>query len=235
MPYTWRSTTDYLTVCHTQIPTFVLGLGSIVSRLRSDVIFGLCFFTTRIVYHIVLAVSLAVQHDAIGGSFGPAIIMAGIFPLHAFWFVGCIKGFLKRAKTVEKSVPVTRLPINTISSPGTPLLHPFPDSVVTVVLIERLIMPGAPGPVSSYASRASLARRRTALRMAVRARWDQLKLWKASGRLSEMQRRVRDALPGRERVYQYVGLERHPYSVSLLPSVQGLEYIGEDASLSPVS
>jgi len=114
-----------------EIPTFVLGLGSIISRLRSDVIFALCFFTTRIVYHIVLAVSLAIQHDAIGGSFVPAIIMAGIFPLHAFWFVGCIKGFLERAKTVEKSVPVTRLPINTISSP------------------ERLIVPGVSGPVSS--------------------------------------------------------------------------------------
>jgi len=126
-------------------------------------------------------------------------------------------GEAERAKTVEKSVPVTRLPINTISSP------------------ERLIVPGVSGPVSSYASRASLARRRTALRIAVRARWDQLKLWKASGRLSEMQRRVRDALPGRERVYQYVGLERHPYSVSLLPSEQGLVCVGEDASYSPVS
>jgi hypothetical protein len=198
-------------------------------RLRSDVFFAFCFFTTRIVYHIVLGVTLAIQrHDATGGSFVPAIIMAAIFPLHAFWFIGCLKGFLKRAKTVEKSVPVTKLPINTISSSGTSFSHPFPDSVVIVVPIERLITPSVSGPVSLYASRTSLARRRTTLRMAVRARWDQLKLWKASGRLSEMQRRVREALPGRERVYQYVGLER-------APSEQGLECVGEDASLSPVS
>lgn len=228
MPCTWRSETDSLTV-PTQIPTFVLALGSIVPRLRSDIFFSLCFFTTRIVYHIVLGVSLAIQrHDATGGSFVPAIIMAAIFPLHAFWFVGCLKGFLKRAKIAEKSVPVTKLPVNTISSPGTSFSHPFPESVVIVVLIERLITPSVSGPVSLYASRASLARRRTALRMAVRARWDQLKLWKANGRLSEMQRRVREALPGRERVYQYVGLER-------IPSELGLEYVGEDASLSPVS
>jgi hypothetical protein len=180
-------------------------------RLRSDVFFAFCFFTTRIVYHIVLGVTLAIQrHDATGGSFVPAIIMAAIFPLHAFWFIGCLKGFLKRARTVEKSVPVTKFPINIISSS------------------ERLITPSVSGPVPLYSSRTSLARRRTTLRMAVRARWDQLKLWKASGRLSEMQRRVREALPGRERVYQYVGLER-------APSEQGLECVGEDPSLSPVS
>jgi len=99
-------------------------------------------------------------------------------------------------------------------------------------LIERPITPNISVPIPLYASRASLARRRTALRMAVRARWDQLNLWKASGRLSEMQRRVRAALPGRERVYQYVGLEGGTYSVLSVP----LEHASlEGASSSPLS
>lgn len=60
----------------------------------------------------------------------------------------------------------------------------------------------------AYATRMSiLSRRRTSLRVAMRTRWDQLGLWGAGGRLSEMQCRVRAALPARERVYEYVGLE----------------------------
>ncbi|KAG6369286.1 hypothetical protein JVT61DRAFT_15498 [Boletus reticuloceps] len=199
-----------------EIPTFVLALGSLMPRLRSDVFFAVCFFVTRIALHVALCVSLVAQRkDVTNGSFGPAIIMACIFPLHVHWFSGCLKGFLKRGNTVEKSVPVTKQPVNTISSP------------------ERLITPSISGPIPLYASRALLARRRTALRMAVRARWNQFKLWKAGGRLSEMQRRVRAALPGRDRVYEYVGLEDG--GASTAPSVRGLEYVREDASLSSVS
>lgn len=107
--------------------------------------------------------------------------------------------------------------------------------VFLTVHIERPVTPSISVPVSLYASRASLARRRTALRMAVRARWDQLKLWKAGGRLSDMQRRVRAALPGRERVYQYVGLETDRYTVPSVPPEQGLEYLIGETSLSPLS
>lgn len=220
----------------TQIPTFILAVGSIVPRLRSDVLFALCFFSTRITFHIILFASLAIQrHDVTNGSFGPAIVMACIFPLHAFWFSGCIKGFLKQAKTVEKSVPLTKPPVNITPQTGTQFSHAFPGYVKIVVFTERPITPSIHGPASLYASRASLARRRTALRMAMRARWDQLGLWKAGGRLSEMQRRVRAALPGRDRVYQYVGLEGHRYSVSSIPSQQGPEFSGEDAMPFPIS
>ena len=103
-----------------------------------------------------------------------------------------------------------------------------------IVLIERPITPSISGPATLYASRASLARRRTALRVAMRARWDQLKLWKDSGRLIDMQRRVRAALPGRERVYEYVGLETGRYNVSSVPAEQGLDHLGEVASSSPL-
>ncbi|KAN0082344.1 hypothetical protein V8E55_008139 [Tylopilus felleus] len=198
-----------------EIPTFVLALGSIMPRLRSDVFFAVCFFTTRIAFHIALCSSLVIQRNEVtNGSLGPAIIMACIFPLHAYWFTGCLKGFIKRAEVVEKSVPATKVPTNAVSSPGRP---------ITLSISA---------PVSLYASRASLARRRTALRMAVRARWDQFKLWRASGRFSEMQRRVRAALPGRERVYQYVGLDGRGDDVS---SEQGVEHVREDVSSTALS
>lgn len=221
----------------TQIPTFVLAVGSIIPHLRSDVFFALCFFVTRIAFHVTLSASLITQrHDITNGSFGPAIIMACIFPLHTFWFSGCIKGFLKRAKTVEKSVPLSKPLVNTTSHPGTSFSHVRPVCAVIVMLyVERLITPSVSGPISIHASRASLARRRTALRMAMRARWDQLGLWKAGGRLNEMQRRVRAALPGRDRVYQYVGLESRWHHVSSIPLEQGLEGVRGDLTSSPVS
>ena len=89
-------------------------------QLRSDIFFGISFFTTRIALHITVCVSLVIQrYDVTNGSFGPAIIMACIFPLHAYWFSGFIKGLLKRAAIEEKSVPVAKLPVNTVSPPGT--------------------------------------------------------------------------------------------------------------------
>jgi len=201
-----------------EIPTFVLALGSIIPRFRSDAIFAVSFFATRIALHIVFGVTLALQrHEVANGSFGPAIIMGCILPLHAHWFTGCIKGLLKKYKAAQQPAPVAKLPVNTVSLP------------------ERVITPSTSVPVALYTSRVSLARRRTALRMAVRARWDQLKLWKASGRLSDMQRRVRAALPGRERVYQYVGLEMGPYLLPSAPPEQGLEYLGGETSSTPLS
>lgn len=209
-----------------QIPTLILALGSIAPRLRSDIIFSVSFFTTRIVLHIALCISLILQRwDVTNGSFGPAIVMACILPLHAHWFTGCIKGLLKQAKAAEKSVPV-KLPVNIISLPGTSRVRIRLLIGLSSLSSERPITPSVSVPVALYTSRASLARRRTALRMAVRARWDQLKLWKTSGRFNDMQRRVRAALPARDRVYQYVGLE----TMSAAPAEQGLEYVRDEAS-----
>lgn len=110
-----------------QVPTFVLAVGSLVPHLRSDAFFAVCFFLTRIALHIALSVSLVIQrHEVTNGSFGPAIITACIFPLHAYWFSGCLKGFYKRAKVVEASAPTAKASVNTISSPGMLFSHPFP-------------------------------------------------------------------------------------------------------------
>ncbi|KIJ60863.1 hypothetical protein HYDPIDRAFT_116731 [Hydnomerulius pinastri MD-312] len=179
-----------------EVPTFVLAVASLDARLRSDVLFAVSFFTTRIALHVALGVSLALnRQDVTDGSLGPSVIMACIFPLHAFWFAGCLKGFFKRAKSQSPSPAVSHDPVIRPASlpPGRPSTP----------------IPSAPGSYPAmYMARSSiLSRRRSSLRLAMRTRWDQLGLWKAGGRLNEMQRRVRAAFPARESVYEYVGLE----------------------------
>lgn len=83
-----------------EVPTFILAIASLNPRFRSDVIFALSFFATRIILHLFLCASMVVsRHDVTNDSYGPGVIMACIFPLHAFWFYGCLKGFAKRAKS----------------------------------------------------------------------------------------------------------------------------------------
>ncbi|KIJ16003.1 hypothetical protein PAXINDRAFT_168656, partial [Paxillus involutus ATCC 200175] len=146
-----------------EIPTFILALASVNARLRSDVLFAVCFFITRIALHAVLAASLIVQRkDVVGGSIYPGIIMACIFPLHAHWFSGCIKGFIKRAE-IRRPVPDTKT-VNPRSVPERPS---------TPTLSSPMSHSSMYGPRSSI-----LSRRRGSLRVAMRARWDQLGLWR---------------------------------------------------------
>ncbi|KAG1856372.1 hypothetical protein DFJ58DRAFT_784822 [Suillus subalutaceus] len=148
-----------------EVPTFVLAIASLNPRFRSDVIFALS------------------RHSVTNDSFGPGVIMACIFPLHAFWFYGCLKGFVKRAKPV-KPQPVKQGTVTTSPSPS--------------------------GFTSLRARSWTLPRRRGSLRQAVRA-WDRFELRNAAGRFGDVQRRLRASLPvARERVYAYVGLEWPP-------------------------
>ncbi|KAF9233629.1 hypothetical protein BU15DRAFT_90269 [Melanogaster broomeanus] len=194
-----------------EIPTFVLAVASIDTRMRSDALFAVSFFITRIVLHAVIAVSLVVQRqDVTGGSLGPGVIMACIFPLHAHWFSGSVKSFIKRAKTQRRvSGPKVVNPAPSPDRPGTPTL----SSPVSYA--------------SSHASRSSILSRR---RASLRARWDQLGLWKAGGRLNDVQRRVRAVLPARERVYEYVGWENRRGIVTLTPVTLVLDNDGVDGA-----
>jgi hypothetical protein len=84
-----------------QLPTFILSFTVLVPSLRSNVLFALCFFSTRILLHIILFFSYLPKQVRIattGGSILPATILAAVFPLHAMWFRGCINGFIRRAK-----------------------------------------------------------------------------------------------------------------------------------------
>jgi hypothetical protein len=91
-----------------QIPTSIFAIATFYPQLRSDILFTAAFFTTRILFHVVLLVSYLFEDtrkQATGGSFLPAIIFAMVLPLHIMWFVGCIKGFLRRTAQKPSVTP----------------------------------------------------------------------------------------------------------------------------------
>ncbi|TFK47417.1 hypothetical protein OE88DRAFT_1608767, partial [Heliocybe sulcata] len=82
-----------------ELPTFILSIASLNPALRSNVTFAVSFFATRIVLHVVLIVSYLLPYNRVNatqGSFIPAALLSLIFPMHAVWFAGCVKGFIKR-------------------------------------------------------------------------------------------------------------------------------------------
>jgi hypothetical protein len=79
--------------CLEELPTLILGVGSIVPALRSDMGFGASFFVLRIVYHgFLMSQSLYVRVDPIqSGLFGLTMIM------HFFWFKGWVVSMLGKS------------------------------------------------------------------------------------------------------------------------------------------
>lgn len=64
-----------------ELPTILLSIGSYNKEYRSDNLFGLTFFLTRIVYHIVLTWLL--RNDTVIVTFSMMVL-----PLHVYWFYG---------------------------------------------------------------------------------------------------------------------------------------------------
>lgn|ERR1700722_4693674 len=98
----------YILIGNTQLPTFVLSFTILNPRFRSNVLFAISFFLTRIVLHIILCISYLLPQNrahATGGSFLPSTVLTVVFPLHAMWFHGCIQGFIKRAQNATSTNP----------------------------------------------------------------------------------------------------------------------------------
>ncbi|KAL0071114.1 hypothetical protein AAF712_001672 [Marasmius tenuissimus] len=89
-----------------EFPTFILGLSILAPKTRSNVLFAVVFFLTRILFHIILAITYAlpdVRQHVTRGSFAISGILLGVLPLHVSWFVGCLKGFVRRAKKAREA------------------------------------------------------------------------------------------------------------------------------------
>ncbi|KAJ6586693.1 hypothetical protein B0H10DRAFT_2335008 [Mycena sp. CBHHK59/15] len=80
-----------------ELPTLLLGVGTLIPRLRYNTLFAASFLATRIILHLVLLAAYADPAARPGGSLVPAGILASVFPLHAMWFAGCVRGFVRRA------------------------------------------------------------------------------------------------------------------------------------------
>ncbi|KAF7322772.1 hypothetical protein HMN09_00056500 [Mycena chlorophos] len=86
-----------------ELPTFLLGIGTLFPQARSNRLFTGTFFTTRILMHtILIAQFFATRPD---GSLVPALVLCGVFPLHVLWFVACIKGIIRRVKARRLLAP----------------------------------------------------------------------------------------------------------------------------------
>jgi len=101
---------DHSLVSTVQLPNFLLAISSLYSRLRSNIASAVVFFVTRILLHVIWCISYCIPTNRIhttGGSILPSVMLASVFPLHALWFRGCVKGFIKRHK--EDRAPVAKV------------------------------------------------------------------------------------------------------------------------------
>ncbi|KAJ6452119.1 hypothetical protein C8R45DRAFT_848006 [Mycena sanguinolenta] len=94
-----------------ELPTFILGLSTLVPRWRSNVLFAVTFGGTQIAFHLVPLYGLAMcvsssyfpwqLADARGRVRElrtPVMILTLVFSPHAMWFRGCITTFVRRHK-----------------------------------------------------------------------------------------------------------------------------------------
>jgi len=201
-----------------EIPTFVLGISSLYPQLRNNVMFAVTFFATRIVLHAVLAFSYYSFENRLAttdGSLVPAFILALIFPLHLTWFAGCIKGFIRRAASRRiESTPTPRVVSLNIERAVPPERHISP-----VAAGSRTVSKPSEVPLSYVPERPSevsppfkirLSHRRKSFERAVRSLQLDFLVLPSSSTLSaskvSFSGKVAEYLPGREAVYDYVGL-----------------------------
>lgn len=78
----------YLLHMMSELPTFLLSIGSFDSSLRNDNLFGLTFFLTRVLYHAILVFIFRENKVILG--FGLAAL-----GLHVYWFYGWFKKYGK--------------------------------------------------------------------------------------------------------------------------------------------
>jgi hypothetical protein len=76
----------YLLMMLSEIPTFILALGSFDSQFRNDQLFGITFLLTRIVYHIILTWTFR-KHSMY------LYLSLAALCLHLYWFYGWIKKY----------------------------------------------------------------------------------------------------------------------------------------------
>ena len=98
-----------------EIPTFLLSLGSFDSYFRNDSLFGITFFITRIIYHIILTWIFR-KHSSV------LFISLSALGLHLYWFYTWFKKYgsslifkkkepsskIKIIKKVNKKISETR-------------------------------------------------------------------------------------------------------------------------------
>ncbi|KAJ3732748.1 hypothetical protein DFJ43DRAFT_294076 [Lentinula guzmanii] len=157
-----------------EFPTFVLGIATLFPKLRSNVFFAVSFFLTRILFHVVICIAYFLPNNrplapsaatavstftsssfsmtavaAPIGSIAPAVLLTCVFPMHASWFLGCLKGFKKRAKLRREAEKASRSAVSIVS------LDIFSASVTDANLVHKstpVIEPATSAPLAKASS-----------------------------------------------------------------------------------
>jgi hypothetical protein len=159
---------------------------------------------TRIMFHVILGVSYLFCENrvhATGGSFLPAAILGLIFPLHVSWFVGCVRGFVRRAAQKRSTQPVPGI----VPVARTTVTVATPESVITAVHnTEPSELPHVPRRVPSRL-RHSLSLKLLHRRQLFERIFGTFRPASRSAREWIRSTRVYSLLPSREVVFDYVG------------------------------
>ena len=89
----------FLIGCVEELPTFILGFGSVFPAWRLDIGFGVSFFLLRVIFHgcILVQSFLANVHPLVTGLCCLTMVM------HIFWFRGWVVSYLKKKPSVRKN------------------------------------------------------------------------------------------------------------------------------------
>lgn len=89
-------------MCIEEIPTAILGLGSIFPSLRSDWGFGLTFIPTRVIFHgYFTSYAFYMYYQNIGLNIHIPVLYGLTFVMYASWAHGWIQMMLKKGKKKE--------------------------------------------------------------------------------------------------------------------------------------
>jgi len=221
-----RSWTHIFCLCAAmEVPTFFLGFMTLHPDFRSNIAFAVAFFLTRILFHVILCISYFLHDNrtqTTGGSYLPSLLLATIFPLHAMWFYGCVKGFFRRAS--ERHTPISTideldiLPVDRKVSSSPPETQSKragrsrPSSRVIDSPHNAISTDTTPSPTfSTYDSKlehSKLRSRRFYSRSVSLSSNDS-----RSSVTGKLRTKLYASLPNREVVFDYVGLGRGSASV----------------------
>ncbi|CEH12698.1 TRAM/LAG1/CLN8 homology domain [Ceraceosorus bombacis] len=88
--------------CVFELPTFIMGLASLVPQTRSNNAFTITFFITRVFFHFGLLCASVTAHGratpGIDGSWGVANSIIATYPMHLWWGYKCIMSVRRRMK-----------------------------------------------------------------------------------------------------------------------------------------
>jgi len=108
----------YLLHMLSELPTFLLSIGSFDPSFRNDKLFGITFFITRIFYHIILTIIFRKNNTMF-------YLSLAALSLHIYWFYGwCVKYGKKilnkkQSKKQPQNKPKNAQLLNKIKSPRT--------------------------------------------------------------------------------------------------------------------